>query len=177
LTPSPWTAERVDALKKLWADGLSASQVAARLGVTRGSVTGKVNRLGLARDKPAPRTASRARRPKPTPPHPTKQQPQGGFTLQDMGNRDARLGLPGTPLPPPLAEDIPRVATLDLERHHCRWPCVDDPLTVPAGAPLFCGAQRVPGSSYCTHHTLRSQGGAAAATETWVVPVREMEVA
>jgi hypothetical protein len=26
----PWTEERVELLKKLWADGLSASQIAAR---------------------------------------------------------------------------------------------------------------------------------------------------
>src|SRR5512138_3617339 len=44
-----WNDERVDALKKLWADGLSASQIAGRLGgVTRNAVIGKVHRLGLA---------------------------------------------------------------------------------------------------------------------------------
>ena len=34
---APWTEERVETLKKLWADGLSASQIAGRLagGVTR----------------------------------------------------------------------------------------------------------------------------------------------
>ena len=40
---------RVELLKKLWADGLSASQIAAQLGgVTRNAVIGKVHRLGLA---------------------------------------------------------------------------------------------------------------------------------
>ena len=44
-----WTDERVELLKKLWADGLSASQIAAELGgVTRNSVIGKVHRLGLS---------------------------------------------------------------------------------------------------------------------------------
>jgi GcrA cell cycle regulator len=172
-----WDGERVEALKHLHADGWTSRQIAARLGVTRCAVCGKLARLGLTREKPALRTASRARRPKTTQTRPTKQQPQGGFAMQELGNRNARPSLPGTPLPPPGAEDVARIATLDLEPHHCRWPCVDDPLTVAAGAPLFCGAQRVPGSSYCPHHTLRSQGGAAAATETWVVPVREMEVA
>ena len=39
----------VEMLKKLWADGLSASQIAGRLGeVTRNAVIGKVHRLGLA---------------------------------------------------------------------------------------------------------------------------------
>jgi GcrA cell cycle regulator len=44
-----WTEERVELLKKLWADGLSASQIAAQLGgVTRNAVIGKVHRLSLS---------------------------------------------------------------------------------------------------------------------------------
>ncbi len=44
-----WTDERVELLKKLWSDGLSASQIAAELGnVTRNAVIGKVHRLGLS---------------------------------------------------------------------------------------------------------------------------------
>jgi GcrA cell cycle regulator len=44
-----WTDERVELLKKLWADGLSASQIAAQLGgVTRNAVIGKVHRLKLS---------------------------------------------------------------------------------------------------------------------------------
>ncbi|MEP4560994.1 MAG: GcrA family cell cycle regulator, partial [Nitratireductor sp.] len=41
-----WTDERVELLKKLWAEGLSASQIAAQLGgVSRNAVIGKVHRL------------------------------------------------------------------------------------------------------------------------------------
>ena len=44
-----WTDERVGVLKKLWMDGLSASQIALELGgVTRNAVIGKVHRLGLS---------------------------------------------------------------------------------------------------------------------------------
>ncbi len=44
-----WTDDRVELLKKLWAEGLSASQIANRLGgVTRNAVIGKVHRLGLS---------------------------------------------------------------------------------------------------------------------------------
>jgi hypothetical protein len=40
-----WTDERVELLKKLWQDGLSASQIAKQLGgVTRNAVIGKVHR-------------------------------------------------------------------------------------------------------------------------------------
>ena len=38
-----WTDERVSTLKKLWLEGLSASQIAKQLGgVTRNAVIGKV---------------------------------------------------------------------------------------------------------------------------------------
>ena len=44
-----WTEERVSVLKKLWAEGHSASQIAKQLGgVTRNAVIGKVHRLGLS---------------------------------------------------------------------------------------------------------------------------------
>lgn len=44
-----WTDERVELLKKMWAEGNSASQIAKELGsVTRNAVIGKVHRLGLS---------------------------------------------------------------------------------------------------------------------------------
>ena len=44
-----WTEERVEMLKRLWQEGLSASQIAGELGgVTRNAVIGKVHRLGLS---------------------------------------------------------------------------------------------------------------------------------
>ena len=44
-----WTDERVERLKQMWGEGLSASQIAKELGgVTRNAVIGKVHRLGLS---------------------------------------------------------------------------------------------------------------------------------
>jgi GcrA cell cycle regulator len=70
-----WTDDRVGALKKLWLEGQSASQIAKQLGggVTRNAVIGKVHRLGLsgraAPSQPA-RTAAtfRTARPRPAAP-------------------------------------------------------------------------------------------------------------
>ena len=54
-----WTDERVELLKKLWADGLSASQIAAELGgITRNAVIGKVHRLGLSGRAKSPSSAT-----------------------------------------------------------------------------------------------------------------------
>lgn len=45
-----WTAERVELLTKLWAEGFSARQIAEKLGgVTRNAVIGKAHRLNLQR--------------------------------------------------------------------------------------------------------------------------------
>ncbi|MBN9009775.1 MAG: GcrA cell cycle regulator [Rhizobiales bacterium] len=59
-----WTDERVELPKKLWGDGLSASQIAAQLGgVTRNAVIGKVrsfvsgNTALKVHAQPAPRRA------------------------------------------------------------------------------------------------------------------------
>ena len=65
-----WTDERVEMLKKLWADGLSASQIAAQLGgVSRNAVIGKVHRLNLpGRAKSGGQTKVRTKRPAPNAP-------------------------------------------------------------------------------------------------------------
>lgn len=51
-----WTDERVETLKRMWAEGQSASQIAKELGgVTRNAVIGKVHRLGLSNRAPGGR--------------------------------------------------------------------------------------------------------------------------
>ena len=46
-----WTDDRVEQLKNLWTEGLSASQIARALGgVTRNAVIGKLSRLNLTRE-------------------------------------------------------------------------------------------------------------------------------
>lgn len=64
-----WTDERVELLKKLWMEGLSASQIAGVLGegVTRNAVIGKVHRLKLSgRAKPASSAPRVRTAPRPT---------------------------------------------------------------------------------------------------------------
>ena len=47
-TLTPWTYDRVDRLKQLWATGMSANEIAQELGATsRNAVIGKLSRLGL----------------------------------------------------------------------------------------------------------------------------------
>src|SRR6185436_19611705 len=49
-----WDAKNVTLLKKLWAVGQSAGQIARRLGCSRNAVCGRLNRLGLKRGHKPP---------------------------------------------------------------------------------------------------------------------------
>ena len=83
----PWTDERVELLKKLWTEGHSASQIAARLGmgVTRNAVIGKVHRLNLSGRVTQPRsTEPRAPRKTREPSHPGR--PVGAPSMPSTGN-------------------------------------------------------------------------------------------
>ena len=63
-----WTEDRVELLKTLWGEGLSASQTANKLGagISRNAVIGKVHRLGLsARAKSPPGSVQLQRKPRP----------------------------------------------------------------------------------------------------------------
>ena len=49
-----WDAASVALLKKLWASGHSAGQIATRLGHSRNAVCAKLRRLGLRRSRKSP---------------------------------------------------------------------------------------------------------------------------
>lgn len=61
-----WTQSRVMLLTVLWAEGCSASQIAARLncGITRNAVIGKVHRIHLPARKPRQPARVRVNRPR-----------------------------------------------------------------------------------------------------------------
>ena len=131
-----WTEERVEQLKQLWTEGLSASQIARVLGgVTRNAVIGKVHRLGLAgRAGPA-----RAERPRSTVTHRTVRvaaAPEPEVVEQD-----------------PLVLDDGNFATvLTITDRMCRWPIGD-----PAENQFhFCGQRPKSGSPYCDAHARKA---------------------
>ncbi len=91
-----WTDERIAKLQKLWDEGLSASQIAEKLGdVTRNAVIGKAHRLGLkSRPSPVKQDASPAKpaaKKAKSPAKPTK------VTLLDLNERMCKwpIGHPG----------------------------------------------------------------------------------
>ena len=63
-TGNVWTDERLDVLKKLWAEGLSISQIGEALGVSRNAIAGKAHRMGLPK-RPSPISRSKTENPEP----------------------------------------------------------------------------------------------------------------
>ncbi len=131
-----WTDERVEQLKSLWTEGLSASQIARTLGgVTRNAVIGKVHRLGLA-GRASPARIERPRLPS-----------------------APRLNIrPHAPEPPvveeePIVLDDGNFATvLTINNAMCRWP-IGDPSE---NAFHFCGHKPKNGSPYCEAHARKA---------------------
>uniref|UniRef100_UPI001F17305C GcrA family cell cycle regulator n=1 Tax=Roseomonas sp. 18066 TaxID=2681412 RepID=UPI001F17305C len=48
-----WTAEAIDALRALWAEGHSTAEIGRRMGISKNAVVGKAHRLNLP-PRPSP---------------------------------------------------------------------------------------------------------------------------
>ena len=172
-----WTDERVARLSKLWAEGLSASQIAADLGgVSRNAVIGKVHRLGLSgRAKPGGNAGGRPKR--------TAARPTASASAQPSAQAAARAAYQPTmsrpaasaqasamnaqPVPAPRVEAndstvlearpqdddvvVPlsrKITLLELTDNTCKWP-TGDPQR-PGFS--FCGHQTKEEAPYCEYH-------------------------
>ncbi len=144
-----WTDERVETLKKLWGDGLSASQIAAELGgITRNAVIGKVHRLGLSGRAKSPSSAS---------PRPRKQRSPHMLRVSRPAMRGntalaQAFDYEVEPEPEMIENIVPigqRRTLLELTEETCRWPIGD-----PGAADFFfCGGQAPTAGPYCSYHS------------------------
>lgn len=150
-----WTDERVELLKKLWAEGLSASQIAGRLGaVTRNAVIGKVHRLGLS----GRATTSRMKTVRPrSRMSNVKRNPSNKPRFPQIGNPNVRALYAADAEPMPVMEEIviplaERKTIQTLTECSCRWPIGD-----PQHSDFhFCGKSKVTGLPYCEFHARRA---------------------
>jgi len=150
-----WTDERVELLKKLWGEGLSASQIAGRIGgVTRNAVIGKVHRLGLS----GRATTSRMKTHRPRPRLANQKRLVAKSRFATVGNPALRaLYQPeAEPYVQPVEElSIPeheRKSIQTLTETSCRWP-IGDPQHEEFH---FCGKGKVMGLPYCEFHARRA---------------------
>lgn len=130
-----WTPDRVAALERLWTDGLSAREIAARLpGITRNAVLGKLHRMGrLGRGRPTVSAKSR------------KVKPPSGPAGRRRKPPPASAARPSLAEAPTWVGEVASVAL--LQAWHCRWP-IGDP-RAPDFA--FC-RRRVAIRPYCADH-------------------------
>jgi GcrA cell cycle regulator len=138
-----WNEERIEALTRMWRDGLSASQVARQLGgVSRSAVIGKVHRLGIAgRDAPS-RPNALGGRPS------TRIRASAGGVRRLAAARPSRA--PIGPAQPRVPFEVVATASIHtLTEHGCRWP-IGEPDQSGFG---FCGRLRTGAGSYCAGHS------------------------
>ena len=157
-----WTDERIAEMKRLLQGGLSCSAVAARLGVSRNAIIGKVHRIehatgekwlrrigtstrlrkqvldGAASGKRSePRLAvapAPAEQQKKKPQLPPRRAPALPTGIEVLGVKPARLGKPcGI-----------------LQASGCRWAIGYDPKVI--GGHVFCNEATPDGHSYCEAH-------------------------
>ena len=139
-----WTDDRVATLKKLWLDGLSASQIAKQLGgVTRNAVIGKVHRLGLS-GRAAPSQPARPVFKAPRPARPVAAAPAAPRRMV------AETVTHSAPMPVPVhrIEEPGSATVLTLGAHMCKWP-IGDPSS---DGFTFCGRRSEENGPYCHEH-------------------------
>lgn len=160
-TGDVWTPERIEELKRLYADRrcLSASEIAHEMGCFRlygdggrSAVLGKIHRLNMPSRETNPQGVRRAPRTRRGANKPTVRR------IVNMGNRMAAVTV--EPLSLPAIEDgmIPpgqRKTFMQLENIHCRWPLPSES----DRAEFYCGSPTADvsgGIPYCASHKCRS---------------------
>lgn len=165
-----WTAEAIDHLRTLWAEGHSTAEIGRRMGISKNAVVGKAHRLNLpARPSPirrdaegasaAPRPAPVRRSPAPPRPAPmpmrrlepgmplAAQAPMGPPAVAPAPVVVAPVASiaprPVQPMPAAVVRPFPRAAV-----RSCCWP-MGEP-----GTPefRFCGGDAMAGKPYCPDH-------------------------
>jgi GcrA cell cycle regulator len=146
MTAATWSPERVALLRNFVGAGLTCSQIAAEIGVTRNAVIGKIHRLGLGPGRPAaaPGRACppRTRRPRFSSQRHMLRLVRADTTTADGAALEAAL----------LVDSGQRCSLLELAQGKCRWPVGDQTGASGAANFVFCGNEAVEGFSYCAGH-------------------------
>ena len=136
-----WTAERIAQLRQCVVTGLTCSEIAAEIGVSRNAVIGKIHRLGLSTGRPAgaPAQSCPPRAGRPRAPSQRRllkiaclESPDGGEVI-----------VLGT-----AVESAHPCALTELAERTCRWP-LGDPMSDNFA---YCGNDAINGFTYCVGH-------------------------
>jgi len=132
-----WTAEAIEQLRGLWAEGHSTAEIGRRMGVSKNAVVGKAHRLNL-----------------PSRPSPIRRETEGALRSAPLTRRTlpSREAAPlRRPEPAPAAARAPATVVRPFPRlsnRSCCWP-LGEP-----GTPefRFCAAEAMTGKPYCADH-------------------------
>ena len=143
----PWTEEMVEGLRQMWIEGLTANEIAKKLGVSKNSIVGKVHRLCLT-----------AR------PSPIKKKDEE-IAAEIVKEKVEVITIETKPqeeeitVETEIATVVPakkktvaeqRVKLINLDSHTCRWP-IGDPRDDDF---CFCGKKVRAGQTYCDEHSM-----------------------
>ena len=145
-----WTTERVDQLQKYLTAGLTCSEIAAEIGVTRNSVIGKIHRLGLSPGRPrGRRPAALAQQMRTAPVKTRERQTRITRIFRAIADAARTTVVPfDTTIELAAVANVKRCSLLELAGGDCRWP-LGDPGKADFG---FCGNHVIAGISYCAGH-------------------------
>jgi GcrA cell cycle regulator len=134
--PPTWTPDRIEQLTRLFDAGLTCSQIAREIDVSRNAVIGKISRLGLSRPKGD--TGNRRQ----SDPHARARQNQVRVLRRilraaaEPSAKEAEIS------------DGQRCSLFELSPQNCRWP-IGSPGADDFG---FCGNEPAAGLPYCPGH-------------------------
>lgn len=141
MTVFSWPTKAVDELRKLVANGCSASVIAASLSetfgvaVSRSGVIGKMHRAGICTKKAKPRPRSRSK-------------PPSGLRFVG-GGLAPRQAPPPQAEPEPIAADLgPTMRLIDRAFFQCAFPYGEP------SANMMCCGRPIKEGSYCAAHRL-----------------------
>jgi len=144
MTSETWTPERVEQLRSCVITGLTCSQIAAQIGVSRNAVIGKLHRLGLSSGRP-PGGAARTCPPRVARPRAPSQR----RLLRLMWSNGAPAA-GGNNASAANVDSAQPCSLLDLDPGKCRWPL--EVSSAGSGDLTFCGNTAPDGISYCAGH-------------------------
>lgn len=135
-----WTDEMVESLRQMWGEGLTANEIAKKLGVSKNSIVGKVHRLCL-KARPSPIKKKDAEENEPV--------VDSAVSVEVEDNNASVLSEPVKTKKRSSEKVVTGMKLMQLDSHTCRWP-LGDPRDEDFS---FCGKKVRMGQTYCDEHS------------------------
>ena len=139
-----WTEQMVEDLRQMWLEGLTANEIAKKLGVSKNSIVGKVHRLCLTA-RPSPiKKKEETEEPKKT----AQKQVIETINEEFLPEIEEEETLEIEEISAPKPSKVNGVKLVNLDSHTCRWP-IGDPRDEDF---CFCVKKVRAGQTYCDEH-------------------------